>query len=149
MHQTAASLCLAMMVLGPPAHAGEYFETNGVAIGGYDPVRYLTDRRAVAGMPAYAFSYRGSTFHFASAADRDLFAADPARYAPQYNGFCTFGVAQGAKVASNPSSFRVVGGKLYLQYNDAVSLQFDRDVSGNLRKADINWPGVQSRPIER
>ena len=148
MNGPVIALCFAMSLLGSPARAGEFFEANGVAIGGYDPVPYFKTHQAVQGTPAYAFSYHGSIFHFANQLDRAVFAANPSAFAPQYNGFCTFGVAEGAKVASNPKAFRVVDGKLYLQYSDAVSSQFDRDVAGNLRKAEINWPDVQTKQIE-
>jgi hypothetical protein len=149
MNQSVLAACLTMMSLCSPARAGEFFEAHGMAIGGYDPVLYFENHQAVLGTPAYVFSYHGSLFHFANARDRGIFAANPSEFAPQYNGFCTFGVATGAKVASNPNSFRIIDGKLYLQYSDAVSRQFDQDVPGNLRKAEANWPSVRTKQIER
>lgn len=131
------------------AHAGEFFETDGVAIKGYDPVAYFTQHQAVQGVDAFTTTYHGSTFRFANAQDRDLFVKDPGRYAPQYHGYCTYGVSEGAKVASNPAAYRIVDGKLYLNYNQAVSQKFDQDVPGNLRKAAQNWPTVQSKPEEK
>jgi YHS domain-containing protein len=137
-----------LLALAAPARAGEFFETDGVAIKGYDPVAYFTRRAAVAGSAAYTASYHGSVFRFADAADRDLFAANPEKYLPQYHGFCTFAVAEGAKAPSNPAAYRIINGKLYLNYNAAVAKRFDADVAGNLHKADTNWPAVQSKALE-
>lgn len=128
------------------ARAGGFYETNGVAIGGYDPVAYFTQHGAVPGLAAITASYQGSTFRFANTADRDAFAANPAKYAPQYRGFCTFGVAEGAKVPSNPAAFRVIGGKLYLQYSEAVTRRFDQAPAKYLQQAEHNWPAVQNQP---
>ena len=132
-----------------PALAGDFYETDGVAIGGYDPVAYFTRHIAVPGFAAVTATYRGSTFRFASMEDRDIFAADPAIFAPQYHGFCTFGVAEGVKVASNPAAFRVIDGKLYLQYNAAVSQRFDQSPAEYLQKAQMNWPSLRDKPLEK
>ncbi len=133
----------------PAAYAGAFFETAGVAIGGYDPVAYFNQHSATPGLAAITAAYQGSSFRFANAADRDLFVANPAKYAPQYHGFCTFAVAEGAKAPSNPAAFRIVGGKLYLQYSDAVSRQFDQSPAKFLQAAETNWPVVQNKPLEK
>ena len=129
------------------ADAGEFYEKGGVAIDGYDAVAYFTLHKALIGSKDFTFTYHDSTFQFADAADRDAFAADPARYAPQYSGFCTFGVSVDVKVPSNPAAFRIIGGKLYLNYDKATAVEFDKDVTGNLSKADHNWPALQGSPI--
>jgi YHS domain-containing protein len=133
----------------PAAYAGDFFETDGVAIGGYDPVAYFKQHSAVPGLVSVTATYQGSRFRFASTADRDLFAANPAKYAPQYHGFCTFAVAEGAKAPSNPAAFRVIGGKLYLQYSDAVTRRFDQSPAKYLQAAETNWPTVQNKPLEK
>jgi YHS domain-containing protein len=90
------------------ALAGDFYEKDGVAIKGYDPVAYFTDNKPVKGLPAYKAEYGGSVFHFVSQANRDAFAANPAKYAPQYNGFCAFGTAGGYKAAIDPAAFTIV-----------------------------------------
>jgi YHS domain-containing protein len=126
-----------------PALAGSVNEVNGLAIKGYDPVAYFTEGRAVDGSPAHTATYEGATFEFASAANRDLFAADPARYAPRYGGFCAFGTSRGYKADIDPRAFTVVGDRLYLNYNLEVREEWARDVPGHVARADANWPTVR------
>ena len=132
------------------ALAGDFYEKDGVAIKGYDPVAYFTDNRPVKGSPAYKAEYAGSIFHFVSQANRDAFAANPAKYAPQYNGFCAFGTAGGYKAAIDPAAFTIVNNKLYLNYNRDVRKKWSIDIPGFVAKADKNWPEVakQTKVIE-
>lgn len=146
---TAAALLATALLAAAGARAGDFYETGGAAIGGYDPVAYFTQHTAVPGLPQFTASYGGSTFRFASAADRDQFTSDPDKYAPRYHGYCTFGVAEGAKVASNPAAYRIVDGKLYLQFSPAVTKRFDQDPAKYLREAEANWPTVQNKPLEK
>jgi YHS domain-containing protein len=98
----------------------------------------------------YRADYKGSTFNFASQANRDAFAADPAKYAPQYGGYCAYGTASGYKAAIDPAAFTVVDGKLYLNYDRSVQKEWSKDVPGFITKADKNWPTVstQTKVIE-
>ena len=68
---------------------------TGEAINGYDPVAYFTEMKPVRGDAAFTFAYKGAPFLFASAQNRDLFAADPEKYAPQYGGWCAYAMSQG------------------------------------------------------
>lgn len=130
--------------------AGEYFEKDGVAIRGHDPVAYFKDGKPVKGSTEHRVEHKGSTFLFASKANRDAFAAEPDKYAPQYGGFCAFGTAGGYKAAVDPAAFTVVNGKLYLNYNRDVQKQWRADVPGFVGKADRQWPAVsrQTKVIE-
>ena len=141
---------IGMLALPLAASAGEFFEKDGVAIRGYDPVAYFTDGKPGKGIERYMAAYRGSTFHFASAAHRDAFIAEPAKYAPQYGGFCAYGTAGGYKAAIDPAAFSIVDGKLYLNYNAKVQSQWSADIPGYIRKADAKWPEVtlQAKVIE-
>jgi len=114
------AMVLAIAAFAANAYAGEFYEKEGVAIKGYDPVAYFKDKKPVKGSPNYKAEYKGSVFHFSSQANRDAFTATPAKYAPQYNGFCAFGTAGGYKAAVDPDAFTVVNGKLYLNYNQDV-----------------------------
>jgi YHS domain-containing protein len=124
------------------AKAGDFFERNNLAIEGYDPVAYFTEKRAVKGSLEFRSDFQGSTFQFASAAHRDAFAADPSKYAPQYGGYCAYGMAKGYKAAIDPAAFTVVSDKLYLNYSETVRSQWLSDIPGYIRRADVNWPDV-------
>jgi YHS domain-containing protein len=126
-----------------PIFAAQFFERNGLAIDGYDPVAYFTERKPVKGSPEFRVEFEGSTFQFASAAHRETFAADQAKYAPQYGGYCAYGMAKGYKAKIDPAAFTVVGDKLYLNYSETVRSQWLTDVPGYIRKADANWPDVK------
>lgn len=125
--------------------AGEFFEKEGVAIRGYDPVAYFTEGRPVKGDPAIEGSYKGSRFLFASTANRTLFLGDPERYAPQYGGYCAFGTARGYKAAIDPAAFTIVEGRLYLNYSPSVQQEWRADVEDFIVKANANWPEVSTQ----
>ena len=99
-----------------PAEAKDRFDRNsaGIAIKGYDPVAYFTEGKAVRGSDTFSYQWLGATWHFASAEHRDLFTADPAKYAPQYGGYCTSGIVSGNIHSADPKVWRIVDGKLYL-----------------------------------
>ncbi|MGX0975584.1 YHS domain-containing protein [Roseovarius sp. MBR-51] len=123
--------------------AAPVFATEGVALGGTDPVGYFSEGRPVAGSPAHSFDWNGATWHFASAENRDTFAADPARYAPQYGGFCAWAVAEKGKLYSTqPENWAIVEGKLYLNFNDDIQEKWQADVPGFIARGDERWPEV-------
>jgi YHS domain-containing protein len=134
-----------LFILSSPTRAGEVFEKDGVALRGYDAVAYFSDQKPLKGVPVHQAEYKGSTFYFVSRANRDAFIADPARYAPQYGGFCAFGLSGGYKAATDPAAFTIVDGKLYLNYNGEVQKQWRADIPGSVMKADKNWPAVSSQ----
>ena len=115
---------------------------GGVAIRGIDPVAYHLEGRPVPGRPDFAHAWGGATWHFANAANRDLFAADPARYAPAYGGFCAYAVARGYTAQIDPAAWRVVEGRLYLNYDLRTRTLWARDIPGEIARADRNWPAL-------
>ncbi|MEO7761427.1 MAG: YHS domain-containing (seleno)protein [Casimicrobiaceae bacterium] len=125
-----------------PCAAGDFFERAGVALDGYDPVSYFTEQKPVVGVKEFTAEYKGSVFHFASKANRDHFLAAPDNYAPQYDGFCAYGTAQGYKAKIDPAAFSIVDGKLYLNYNASVQKEWSKDRSGTIARADSKWPNV-------
>ena len=140
--RSLAAALAASALLMANAWAGAFFERDGVALRGHDAVAYFKDGKPVKGAAEHKAEYKGSTFLFATQANRDAFAADPARYAPQYGGYCAFGVSGGYKAATDPAAFTVVDGKLYLNYNRDVQKQWSADVPGFIARADRNWPAV-------
>jgi YHS domain-containing protein len=126
------------------AWAGKVNLDGGAAIRGHDPVAYFTQGAAVAGDPSITATHDGATYRFASAENRDAFAADPGRYAPQYGGFCAYAVANGYTAKIDPEAFTVVDDKLYLNFSKGVRSRWERDVPGNITKGDANWPALSS-----
>lgn len=124
------------------AEAPIYQSFLGTAIDGTDPVAYFTEGRPVEGSSEFTHDWNGATWRFASAENRDRFAADPEAYAPQYGGYCAWAVAQGYTASTDPEAWRIVDGKLYLNYDANVQAKWEADVPGFIEKADANWPAV-------
>lgn len=123
------------------------FVTDGAAIGGTDPVAYFTEGGPVAGSDAFTLTHDEVTWKFSSAENRDLFAADPEKYAPQYGGFCAYGLSKGFKVPVQPDLWKIVDGKLYLNNNPAVQERFEANTAELIDHADLNWDLVKdTRP---
>ena len=137
---------LAVLLVGffiAQALAGEYYEREGVAISGYDPVAYFAEMKPVKGLAEFHSEYQGSTFYFSTATNRDRFTLQPDKFAPQYGGYCAFGMAKGYKAVIDPAAFTVVEDKLYLNYSESVRSQWKLDVPGYILKANANWPDVK------
>ena len=138
------------------AQAGEqYVDETGYAVSGYDAVAFFDLKQsavgeqqpqAVPGKASITAEYNGATWAFASEANRDKFVANPAKYAPQYDGHCAYGLAQGGKVPANPNLWRIVDGKLYLNITPTVVGFWESDVSGNLKKANGIWSSKEALP---
>lgn len=128
-----------------PATAAEVNAERGVAVRGTDVVAYVVEGRPVAGRAEFTHAWRGATWRFATAANRDRFAADPERYAPAYGGFCAFAVSEGYTAPIDPAAWRIVDGRLFLNYDRSVQRRWERDIPGRVARADANWPGLSSR----
>jgi YHS domain-containing protein len=115
---------------------------GNVAVGGYDTVAYFTDKKPVQGDAKFSTSYQGTEWRFATAAHRDAFVADPARYAPQYGGYCAWAVAQGNTASADPMRWRIVNDKLYLNYDADVQKKWDASIPEFIQQANNNWPSV-------
>lgn len=115
---------------------------SDVAAGGYDVVAYFTVGRPVRGDDAFQTKWRGATWKFSSAANLAKFKANQAAYAPQYGGYCAWAVANGYTAKGDPRHWKIVGGKLYLNYNADIQSKWTKDVPGFIRKGDANWPKV-------
>lgn len=141
----AAILAAATLAAAPIAAAAKdavYQSFFGAAIDGTDPVAYFTMGKPVEGSSEFAHEWNGATFHFSSAENRDLFAADPEKYAPQYGGYCAWAVSQGYTASTDPEAWKIVDGKLYLNYSKSVQQTWEQDIPGNIAAGDGNWPKV-------
>ena len=136
---------LALATLAGAAKAETEININdGYAVHGYDVVAYFTKGRPTKGSDEFQATYDGATYRFASAEHRDIFTADPAKFAPQYGGYCAFGTAMGRKFDGDPNAWKVVDDKLYLNLNKNVQERWLSDVPGFIRGADNNWPVIRS-----
>jgi len=129
----------------PPAQAKDPVYTgtfSSLAVSGYDPVAYFKAGKPVEGTAKFETKWNGATWRFASAANLAAFKANPRSFAPQYGGYCAWAVSQGYTASTDPTAWRVVDNKLYLNYSHGVQRQWAEDVPGNIAKADKNWPKV-------
>jgi YHS domain-containing protein len=138
-------IILAGVLLIAAAHAapaintlkGGLFGGHGdVAILGYDPVAYFVDSKPEAGLDQYSFRWMGATWKFATADHLQLFKTAPEKYAPQYGGYCAYGVAKDNLVSIEPNRWRVLNGKLYLNYDADIQKKWLVDPTGFIKTAD-------------
>jgi hypothetical protein len=116
----------------------------GLALEGYDPVAYITDGRPTKGDPGLARNFQGATYYFASVDHKNMFE-DPARYVPQFGGFCGYAASIGKVSPVDPTVFQVVSGRLVLQHTPEAYRLFNQDAAANYAKAEQNWPGLSHR----
>lgn len=137
-----------MMVLAASAASAQRAASNvdraGLGLKGYDPVAYLTDGRPIKGQETFTATHDGVTYRFASSEHKRQFLAEPAKYVPQYGGYCAMGVALGKKLPIDPEAFRIVDGKLYLNVNKDVQRDWVKDIPGNIARADAQWPALHA-----
>ena len=115
---------------------------SDVAAGGYDVVAYFTQGAPVKGDAAYTTVWKGTTWRFSSAANLSKFTANPAAFAPQYGGYCAWAVSQGYTAKGDAKFWKIVDGKLYLNYNSSVQKKWEGDIPGFIASANTNWPEV-------
>jgi YHS domain-containing protein len=118
---------------------GIFGGSTDTAINGYDTVAYFTEGKPVKGQDALATEWMGAKWKFATQAHLDLFKAHPDQYAPQYGGYCAYGVTQDHLVKVEPDQFTVREGKLYLNYDASVQTLWLKDPSGYIRQADAKF----------
>jgi YHS domain-containing protein len=142
--QALLAAALIALALAAPAQADGHVNTTflGNAIEGYDAVAYHIDGKPVEGSSDFEHDWEGATWRFASAANRDLFAADPAKYAPAYGGYCAYGVTKGYKPDIDPQAWSIVEGQLYLNLSPAIQTRWEQDIPGYIAKADEIWPTI-------
>jgi YHS domain-containing protein len=120
-----------------PTYTGVF---GNVAAGGYDVTAYFAGKGTPQkGDKAFAVTYNGVEYHFANKANADKFKAKPQAFAPQYGGYCSWAMAQGYKAPGDPSAYRVVNGKLYLNYNQSVQEKWVKDIPGFISKGNVEW----------
>lgn len=120
----------------------QFYTEKGVALDGQDVVAYFTQSKLVMGVSQFKHNWGGTTWMFASAANRDMFANNPEKYAPQYGGYCAQATSEGNLVVTQPDAWKIVNGKLYLNYDKTVQAQWMGDIPGHIALANKNWPAI-------
>ena len=121
-------------------------DDDRVALKGYDPVAYFTEKRPMLGDAQYRYEWDGAIYQFASARHLELFKANPDRYLPQYNNWCAASVAKGVKVYGNPEWWLFVDDRLYLFGRPIGPELMSKDPAAMKKEADKNWPEVSKLP---
>lgn len=115
------------------------FATPNGAIDGYDPVGYFKQGEAVRGDAAYTVSWKGETWRFADDENMQAFEADPEKYAPQYGGYCAYGMSEGYLADVDPTAWTIVDGRLYLNFDKGVMESWRETKERRIPQADRNW----------
>lgn len=133
-----AAAAIATAAAKPPVNVSR----GQIALRGHDAVAYWTEGRPVPGSAHFEHRWNGAVWRFATTANRDAFAKDPARYAPEFGGYCAYAVSRGYTADADPSAWRIVDGRLYVNYSKRVQSLWEQDIQGNIAKARSNWPAV-------
>jgi len=144
--RVAIALAVAFALGAGAAHARSPEIYTGIvsstSVGGYDPVAYFKEGKPVVGNNSDIWTWKGATWRFASAENREAFRQKPEAFAPAYGGYCAWAVSQGYTAKGDPKYWKIVEGKLYLNYDGNVQKNWERDIPGHISKADGNWPKV-------
>ncbi|MEO7991099.1 MAG: YHS domain-containing (seleno)protein [Chryseolinea sp.] len=127
------------------AQKAEVFSTSSGAIKGYDPVAYFTVGKPVKGDPKISFHWNNADWYFSSEANLKVFKSSPEKYAPQFGGYCAYGVSDNHKAPTNPDAWTIVDGKLYLNYNMEVKELWSVDKLTLIKKANDLWPTIKNK----
>jgi len=154
MQKTIFSFLLMLMITSLQAQTSnnktKHFNLEkNIAIDGYDPVAYFTQNKAIKGNKKFAVSFDGVIYYCSSPANKDLLVKTPAKYEPQYGGWCAYAMgAKGTKVEIDPETFKILNGKLYLFYNKGFTntlALWNKDETNLKTKADENWKIILSK----
>jgi hypothetical protein len=148
MKLTSVTLALAALTIAGLAVAGSKtspfnIDKKGVALHGYDVVSYFDSPAPLLGSDTISYNFMGATWKFSSAENRKKFAQARMKYLPQYGGYCAKAVSENKLVDIDPLAYKIVDGKLYLNYDMKVQKIWEEDISGRIAKADANWPALR------
>ena len=123
-------------------------DAQGIALRGFDTVTYFAVNNAVEGNRAYEFTWNGAKWLFANAENLEKFKQDPEAYAPQFGGYCSYAVSKGYTADGDPKAWKVVDGKLFLNYSEEVKGIWEKEQSENIKKAVGNWKMFRTKKPE-
>lgn len=127
------------------AQKSAVFVSDGKAIRGYDPVAYFTAGKPAKGTDQFVYTWNNAKWYFSSQKNLDLFKAHPEKYAPQYGGYCAYGLSRGYKASIVPEAWTIDNGKLYLNYSLSVREDWDKNRKERIAKADKYWPEIKNK----
>jgi YHS domain-containing protein len=127
------------------AQKSAVFEQSGKAIRGYDPVAYFTEAKPVMGKDELVYNWNNTNWYFSSQQNLDSFKTNPEKYAPQYGGYCAYGLSDGHKAPTSPDAWTIENGKLYLNYNTKVREYWSKNRDERIEKANKNWPDIKDK----
>ena len=127
-----------------------FVNEENVALAGYDVVNYFTNKKAKVGSSAHAVNHDGATYYFASEEHKNMFTSNPDKFLPAYGGYCAFAMGmKNATVPSNPDTYKIVDGKLYVFFNDLYEgekfntlVPWNEDEANIKKMADANWQAM-------
>ena len=118
---------------------------HGLAIKGYDPVAYFSTGKPTPGLAQFSTTYKGATYRFSTAENRDRFIATPEKFVPQYGGYCALAITLNKIADIEPDQWAIVNDKLYLNNGFIAQSLWSLDKSGNIVRGDQNWPLIPKR----
>jgi YHS domain-containing protein len=144
-----AALAAPVAIAAPAlADGGIYTASANIAVGGYDTVSYFRGKGVpVKGAAQFKVSWKGAEWRFASAENAAAFKANPAAFAPQYGGHCSWAIAQGSLAPGDPTAYDIVGGKLYLNYDQGIRAKWRKDISGFIARGGPNWAKIPAGKV--
>jgi len=113
--------------------------SEGLAVRGYDAVAYFAVQNAIKGNPQFEYAWNGAKWLFSSAENLEKFKADPAAYAPQFGGYCAYAVSHGHTADGDPLAWKVVDGRLYLNYSPEVKQMWEKEQGKFIKDGETNW----------
>jgi hypothetical protein len=138
-----SAFLISLLAAGPKSSVNT--QSDNLALRGYDAVAYFTDGAAVRGLPQFETAWHGARWLFATAAHRDTFLEAPEKYAPQFGGYCAWAVANGYTADGDPEAWKIVDGRLYVNYSKRVQRKWEANIPEYIEKGQANWPTVLSR----
>ena len=136
--------CKSSVATGSSAAVEPFFKfEDGLALKGYDPVAYFIEGKPETGRGEFEAEYKGAKWHFVNAQNREMFLSAPEKYAPQYGGYCAWAVAHGYTAKGDPEAWKIVDGKLYLNYNKDVKQKWEQDIPAYISRGVENWLSFQ------
>lgn len=119
--------------------------SEGVILDGYDPVAFFTENKPVKGDPTITTHYHDAIYWFATREHQEMFSKNPAKYDVQFGGYCAYAVSLGKTAPIDVNTFSIVNNRLVIQHNMRAVNAWEKDVQGNLSKADKYWPAVSKK----
>lgn len=141
----AAAILLAGCSTRTQEHELSINTQDGIALRGFDAVAYFAVENAVKGDSKYEYVWNGAKWLFANEENLARFKADPAAYAPQFGGFCSYAVSEGYTANGDPEAWKIVDGKLYLNYSPKVKAMWEQNMNERIGKGNQNWESFKTK----